>query len=120
MEFTAHEVARAKTMKAAGFSWRPRIGDWYVHHNGYCDFVRSFEQVEQIGLNGHVFLPTWSDCRGWLSRRGWGHPEVIDGGEGEVSMLVTHQDGALRRVTGISDLDCMYRIILQILLAQRV
>ncbi len=116
MRFGQPEVARAKTLKAIGFPWRPKVGDWFVDHHGFCDLVRTYEQTKTIGTNGHAFLPSWDDCRQWLGTHGWGHPEVISEGRGQVMLLVTHTDGRVQRATGDSDLDCLYRIILQLLL----
>jgi len=115
--FGAPEVARAKTLKAVGFPWRPQIGDWFVNHVGYCELVKTFEQAQKLGKNGDVFLPNWEDCRGWLAARGWGHPELADDYSGDVRMLLTHSSGKILRVTGASDLDCLYRAILTILLS---
>ena len=109
------EIARARTMRALGFPWRPRIGDWYVQHTGYCELVRSLEQAQQLGRNGDSFLPTWDDCRTWLAERGWGDPEMQDSQEA-IGMWVRHEDGQLLRATGVSDLDCLYQVILTILL----
>lgn len=118
MKFGAPEVARAKTMKAAGFQWRPRVGDWYVDHTGYCDLVRTYEQAQSIGRNGHAFLPSWDDCRAWLADRGWGCPEIIQDEPGRVSMMITHEKSEeIKRAVGASDLDCLYSVILMIILA---
>ena len=119
MRFGAAEVARARTLKAVGFPWRPRIGDWYMDHTGYCGVVRSFAEIMRVRGHGHVFLPGWDDCRTWLSCRGWGHPEFVHDGDQDVTLLLTHESGPTMRVTGVSDLDCLYRIILQILLSGR-
>jgi hypothetical protein len=122
MKFGAAEVARAKTLRAVGFPWRPRVGDWYVDHRGYCGLVRTHEESQTIAHSvavqdsGHSFLPSWDDCREWLSVRGWGRPEIFDEAKGQIRMLVTHEDGRVMRATGDSDLDCLYRLILLLLL----
>ncbi|MFT5435278.1 MAG: hypothetical protein ACI9OJ_005995 [Myxococcota bacterium] len=117
--FGAPEVARAKTLKAVGFPWRPQVGDWFINHVGYCELVKTLDQAERLGSNGAVFLPNWEDCRAWLQRSDWGHPELMDESDGEVSMLLTHSSGRLIRVNGASDLDCLYRAILTIVLSAR-
>ena len=119
MRFGPHEVARAKTLKAIGFPWRPKLGDWYVSHSGFCEMVRDFAEVGAVGRNGHAFLPVWSDCRDWLQDRGWRHPEVVLDEPGHVMMTLTHDDGRLLRSTGVSDLDCLYRMIMMLLLGSR-
>ena len=116
MKFGSAEVARAKTLKAVGFPWRPRVGDWFIDHTGYCELVRTYEHAQRLGANGDVFLPSWDDCRHWLGQRGWSHPEVIHEEEYEITLLLTHRSGRTTRATGVSDLDCLYRIILSILL----
>jgi hypothetical protein len=100
-----------------GFPWRMAIGDWYVDPAGFCDLVRSAEDIARLGAprgrTGHdVFLPSWDDCRVWLGDRGWGHPEVMHDGESDVTMSITHTDGRMLKTTGVSDLDCLYRFIL--------
>ena len=117
--FGYQEVARAKTLKAVGFPWRPQVGDWFVNHVGYCELVTSLDQAESLGANGDVFLPSWADCRAWLTSRGWGHPEVTDDTDADITMRVTHRSGRVIRVQGVSDLDCLYRVILTILLRER-
>jgi hypothetical protein len=101
-------------MRAKGFPWRPRVGDWFVNHLGYCEFVASHEHASAIGGNGDAFLPNWNDCRHWLATRGWGDPEFRDE-DGWVGMFITHRSGRLLQARGVSDLDCLYQIILQIL-----
>lgn len=100
-----------------GFPWRPKVGDWYVDHLGFCELVRSIDDVERIAEDGAraapaVFIPDWDDCRAWLSERGWGHPEVMVDADSEVTMAITHESGRRLRTTGVSDLDCLYRFIL--------
>jgi len=119
MRFGLPEVARAKTMKAAGFPWRPRVGDWYVSHTGHCELVQTHDQALRLGGNGSVFLPTWEDCRSWLDRHGWRDPEVDDDDNGTIRLHVTHESGAVKRAVGHSDLDCLYRIILQLLVGKK-
>ena len=116
MRYGLPEVTRAKTMKAKGFPWRPRVGDWYVSHTGHCELVSSLDQVHRLSGNGSVFLPSWDDCRHWLSLYDWCDPELDDDNGGSVRMHVTHADGRVLRVVGVSDLDCLYRIILSILM----
>ena len=116
MSFVPAEIARAKTMKALGFPWRPRLGDWFLDHSGYCALIRDHSEVSRYGNNGCVFLPRWDDCRAWLGARGWGQPEVEDEGDGEIWMRVSHADGRILRVCGVSDLDCLYQIILRLLI----
>ena len=109
------EIARAKTMRALGFPWRPRVGDWYVSHTGYCELVRDYEHAQQLGKNGDAFLPTWADARSWLGNQGWCDPELRDVNTG-VSLWIRHENGTLLKARGDSDLDCLYQIILKILL----
>jgi|GEM_PF-5343343 hypothetical protein len=107
-------------MKAAGFPWRPRVGDWYVSYTGHCDLVRTHDQALLLGGNGSVFLPTWEDCRSWLDRHGWRDPEVDDDHDGTIRLHVTHKSGVVKRAVGHSDLDCLYRIILQVLVGKKI
>lgn len=103
-------------MKAVGFPWRPRVGDWFMSHNGFCEIVRTHDQAQRLGENGDIFLPRWEDCRTWLASHGWGHPEVSDEDDGGVRMTLTHESGELVRANGDSDLDCLYQVILRLLL----
>ena len=126
MRFRREEVVRAKTLRKVGFPWRPKIGDWYVDPSGHCNLVRTVEEAEKVRPAAdrevppvkapppNVFLPGWDDCRAWLAERGWGHPEVMHEDECEVTMLLSHDDGRSLKVTGASDLDCLYRLILMV------
>jgi hypothetical protein len=102
-------------MKAVGFPWRPQVGDWYVSHTGHCEIIQTYEQAKQMGGNGDIFLPTWQDCRQWLLKHGWLHPEVDDDHFGQVRVHVTHESGRIERATGDTELDCLYGIILGLL-----
>ncbi len=120
MRFSHAEIARARTLKATGLVWRPKIGDWYVDHTGYCDIVRTVEDVQRLGRNGDVYLPDWQDCREWLFERGWSHPEVIHEDAHGVSLVLTHRTGSSLKASGSSDLDSLYRIMLMVQLATPV
>ena len=126
MKVGRHEVAVAKTLKAAGFPWRPRVGDWFIDHTGHCALVANYEQAQALGENGDVFLPTWCDCREWLATRGFLHPEVTDlpvdptdrhPDMNAVSMKISHANGRQLQVDGVSDLDAIYRLVLMVMLA---
>ena len=126
MRVGRHEVAVAKTLRAAGFPWRPRVGDWFIDHTGHCALVQTYEQAQTLGDNGDVFLPSWGDCREWLSVRGFFHPEVKDlpldptdrhPDANSVAMTISHTSGRRLQVEGVSDLDAIYRLVLMVLLA---
>ncbi len=121
MRFRAPEIARAKTMKAAGFPWRPSVGDWFVSHAGFCDLVRTLEEAERVGKNGHAFLPRFEDCRAWLGARGYTHFEMYEApAEDDLLRLVaTNEAGEVLRAAGTSDLDCMYQAVLRLLVRER-
>lgn len=114
MRFSSEEVSRARTLKAVGFPWRPKIGDWYVDHTGYCDLVRTPEDMSRAVRHGNIFLPSWDDCRSWLLDRGWGHPEVLHEDDTGVTLTLSHSSGPSLRMSGASDLDCLYRAILMV------
>lgn len=120
MRFGLAEVTRAKTLRRVGFPWNPRVGDWYVDQKGYCELVRDYDQAKRLVTNGDTFLPGWPDCRAWLADRHWANPEVIVDEPGAVHLIVTHQETEeVIRVRGNSDLDCLYSVILTIMLRER-
>ncbi len=120
MHFGYAEVARARTLKATGLVWHPKVGDWYVDHTGFCDLVRSPDDATRLGRNGDVFLPSWQDGRAWLRARGWSHPEVIHEDDGSVHLVLSHAGGATLKAVGVSELDSLYRIMLMVQLSTPV
>lgn len=117
MRFGHAEISRARTLKATGLIWRPKLGDWYVDHTGYCHLVRTPEDLQRLGGNGDVYLPDWHACRAWLGERGWSHPEVIHEDDDCVHLVLTHTSGTTLKATGVSDLDSLYRIMLMVQLS---
>lgn len=114
MRYTRTEVARARALRAAGLTWRPRLGDWYVTDDGFVAFVRGQGEVGHVSAR-HTWLPTWADCRRRLHEAGWGHPETPLDEPGRVRLIVHHDDGRLLTADGATDLECVYSIMDQVL-----
>ena len=114
MFFSREEVRLARTMQSAGLFWRVRIGHWYVTRDGFVGLVKGQGEGEEC-QRLHTWLPTWTDARAWLKERGFAHPEFLE--DGEEVVTIARRDGRDEelRVSGSSDLACLYQAIIKVL-----
>ena len=111
MFFSREEVKLARSMGSAGLFWRVRIGHWYVTRDGFVGLVKGQGEGEEC-QKLHTWLPRWSDSRAWLKEAGYGHPEFLEDEEESVTIALRDSHENELRVSGKSDLACLYQAIL--------
>lgn len=114
MFYSKDEVKLAREMQRAGLFWRVRIGHWYVTRDGFVGLVKGQGEGEEC-QRLHTWLPTWMDARAWLKERGYGYPEFLEDGEEVVTIALRHGNEEELRVSGSSDLACLYQAITKVL-----
>ena len=114
MFFSREEVRLARTMQSAGLFWRVKIGHWYVTRDGFVGLVKGQGEGEEC-QKLHTWLPTWTDARAWLKDRGFAHPEFLEDGEDIVTIALRDGKDEELRVSGSSDLACLYQAIVKVL-----
>ena len=114
MLFSKEEIKLARLMQRAGIFWRVRIGHWYVTCDGFVGLVKGQGEGEEC-QRLHTWLPTWVDARAWLKERGYGYPEFLEDGEEIITLALRDGQEEELRVSGNSDLECLYQAMIQVL-----
>ena len=118
MRFTEAEIDKAMHLRAAGLPWGPEPGQYVFDINGMVragspfqagihliHSANSFEALAggQEGLfENFVWLPTWEDCRRWLTEKGVSDDDI----------MTAWQQGTS---SGQTDREALYAVMLDIL-----
>lgn len=118
MRFTESEIDTAMRLRAAGLAWGPEPGHYVFDINGIVragspfqagifllNSTNTFESMvggQDEVFENFVWLPTWEDCRTWLTEKGVSHERVND------SWLA----GAAK---GLTDREALYALMLEVL-----
>lgn len=114
MRYSRSEIEGARRIKALGFVWRPRIGDWYVTDDGFVGLVKGEGDALHAAAR-FTFLPDWATCRQWLKEHGFSHPEFARDEPEETRIEVMSDNAEIIVGTGASDLECLYAIMAAVL-----
>ncbi len=118
MRFRESEIDTAMRLRAAGLTWGPQPGHYVFDINGVVragspfqagifliNSANTFESMaggQEEMFENFVWLPTWEDCRRWLSEREISDERVMD----------AWKNGMEKDLT---DRETMYGLMLQVL-----
>lgn len=114
VRYTKEEISWARCLRKAGLEWRPRLGDWFVTNDGFVAFVQGNGDGLHAKLH-HTWLPHWSQCRDWLRRHGFTHPEFARDDIGHIRIEFIGPQRDIVSGTGGTDLACIYEIMSKII-----
>ncbi|MCH7824146.1 MAG: hypothetical protein IH849_05040 [Acidobacteria bacterium] len=118
MRFSESEIDNAMHLRAAGLAWGPEPGHYVFDINGIMRagspfqagifLIHSANTFEILAggkdelLENFVWLPTWEDCRAWLTEKQVSEDRVMS----------AWQSG---KAQGLTDRQVLYGLILEIL-----
>lgn len=123
MRFTESEINMATRLRSSGLTWGPEPGHYVFDVNGMIRAGSPFQAgiylihsantfESMVGgqdelLENFVWLPTWENCRSWLTERGVG-PDAV------------YKAWKVGSADGMTDRECLYKLILEVLELQAI
>lgn len=129
MQFTDKEIELARQMKEAGLGWKPEVGDRFLHRKKTY-IVRDASDDSVFAIRSYPYdedcefarcyctwLPLWHKCREIMQKAGYCLTDVFEKTINDIIMvyIVYFRDGIEIARGGHTDLEAIYKVILELL-----